>query len=327
MSQLLDQYSAEFKKKFVRDLQAGPNVPLQRLTQRFKSQSDSLRKQIDETTQSLEQKRKELEARLKTSVELEKRGEELKRLQQVAGELSAKMEALSASDDKINIQSDIISGDAEQAEHTRFEHFEQSLKSVEIVIAMFNDSAGYSSQLRAVHEVLTIQHHSLYTWGLKVDADSSDAKKYRVTDAPTCIVFRNGKETSRLAPIKSAEQLKQFVILAVDAKKVTVQTNGAMVAEGIESIDLSPHVAEAEEHSSNNWPAGYIFASPREAEISASAWQRLYLKLVPATPEELKAAGRSPWCAGSQLISRTVGAERQSAINSYQNQRRLAQLA
>src|SRR2546423_1092963 len=74
-------------------MQNKANVPLQQLTQRFKIQFDSLRQQLAVANKSLEQKRKELQNRVEKSVELETRGEELKKLQQTANDLSVKMEA------------------------------------------------------------------------------------------------------------------------------------------------------------------------------------------------------------------------------------------
>ena len=42
----VDTYSADFKKKMVRELQNKPNVPLQQLTQRFKTNSGSMQQQL-----------------------------------------------------------------------------------------------------------------------------------------------------------------------------------------------------------------------------------------------------------------------------------------
>jgi polysaccharide biosynthesis transport protein len=87
-------YSADFKKKMVRELQNKPNVPLQQLTQRFRTNANSMQQQLAMNTKTLEAKKKELQKRNERSVELETRGEELKQLQQIANDMSQKLESL-----------------------------------------------------------------------------------------------------------------------------------------------------------------------------------------------------------------------------------------
>ena len=43
---MLESYKADFKKTFVRDLQNKPNVPLQQLTGRFKTNAGSMQQQL-----------------------------------------------------------------------------------------------------------------------------------------------------------------------------------------------------------------------------------------------------------------------------------------
>ena len=87
-------YTADFKKKMVRELQNKPNVPLQQLTQRFKTNFSSMQQQLAMSTKTLETKKKELQKRNERSVDLETRGEELKQLQQIANDMNAKLESL-----------------------------------------------------------------------------------------------------------------------------------------------------------------------------------------------------------------------------------------
>ncbi len=61
----------------------------------------------------------------------------------------------------------VLKDDAKDEERARFEHFEKSLKTIELVIAVFNDSAGYSHQLEPVYKSLVKDHHSLDLWGLE----------------------------------------------------------------------------------------------------------------------------------------------------------------
>jgi capsular exopolysaccharide synthesis family protein len=90
----VDQYSTDFKKKFVRDLQNKPNVPLQQLTQRFKTNFGSMQQQLAMNTKTLEAKKSELKKRNERSVDLETRGEELKQLQLIANDMNSKLESL-----------------------------------------------------------------------------------------------------------------------------------------------------------------------------------------------------------------------------------------
>jgi capsular exopolysaccharide synthesis family protein len=90
----VDQYSADFKKKFVKDLQNKPNVPLQQLTQRFKTNFGSMQQQLAMNTKALETKKSDLKKRNERSVDLETRGDELKQLQIIANDMSQKLEGL-----------------------------------------------------------------------------------------------------------------------------------------------------------------------------------------------------------------------------------------
>jgi capsular exopolysaccharide synthesis family protein len=90
----VDQYSADFKKKFVKDLQNKPNVPLQQLTQRFKTNFSSMQQQLAMNTKALETKKSDLKKRNERSVDLETRGDELKQLQIIANDMSQKLEGL-----------------------------------------------------------------------------------------------------------------------------------------------------------------------------------------------------------------------------------------
>ena len=91
----LDQYSKQFKRQYVRDLQNKPNIMLQQLTQRFRAQGGSLKQQLDMATKDLDQKKKDLAKRLEKSVVLETSSEELKQKQQLANDMSLKLESLS----------------------------------------------------------------------------------------------------------------------------------------------------------------------------------------------------------------------------------------
>jgi capsular exopolysaccharide synthesis family protein len=90
----IDAYRAAEKKRMVREIQNKENVPLQQLTQRFRTQGSAMQQQIVKMTGNLEQKKKDLLKRFEKSVDLETRGEELKQKQQIANDMSAKLEVL-----------------------------------------------------------------------------------------------------------------------------------------------------------------------------------------------------------------------------------------
>jgi capsular exopolysaccharide synthesis family protein len=94
LSAQIEQYSKDFKKKFVRDIQNKPNVPLQQLTQKYRTNMTSMQQQLAMLTKSLDAKKKDLEKRNAKSVDLETRGEELKQLQQIANDMNVKLESL-----------------------------------------------------------------------------------------------------------------------------------------------------------------------------------------------------------------------------------------
>jgi capsular polysaccharide biosynthesis protein len=55
---LVDQYSKQFKRDYVRNLQNKPNVPLQQLGLRYRTQGGSMKQQLDMQTKALEQKKR-----------------------------------------------------------------------------------------------------------------------------------------------------------------------------------------------------------------------------------------------------------------------------
>jgi beta-lactamase regulating signal transducer with metallopeptidase domain/biopolymer transport protein ExbD/C-terminal processing protease CtpA/Prc len=114
ISRKIEQYRADFKKKTIREWQNKPNVPLQQLAQRFKTQAASMQKQIAVATQALEQKKKELEARLSKSIDLETGGEELNRLQQKANDMNIRLQGL-AVDSETPKQNHKVQSDGQPA--------------------------------------------------------------------------------------------------------------------------------------------------------------------------------------------------------------------
>src|SRR4051812_7695301 len=90
----IEQYKAEFKKKTVHEMQSKPNLPLQQLTQRFKMNFASVKQQLDQATAALTKKMEDLSKQLEISVELETQGDDIKQMQEIAKDMTVKLEGL-----------------------------------------------------------------------------------------------------------------------------------------------------------------------------------------------------------------------------------------
>jgi beta-lactamase regulating signal transducer with metallopeptidase domain len=102
---------------------------------------------------------------------------------------------------------------ADQSDHATFVQFEDALRRKKpLVIALFNDSGQFQKELQSIYTDYSPRHQELHCFGMGIGAGSDDAKRYRVTAQPTCIVFRSGQETARLADINDIVRLREFVI-------------------------------------------------------------------------------------------------------------------
>ena len=90
----MEQYRADTKAKVIHENQTKPNVPLQQLTKRYKLTFGMLQGQLNAAAKALETKMADLKKRVERSTELETRDEELKQLQQIANDMSVKLESL-----------------------------------------------------------------------------------------------------------------------------------------------------------------------------------------------------------------------------------------
>ena len=121
LSRNIEQYKADTKKKILRDLQNKPNLPLQQLTQRFRTNAQSLNTQLAAMTKTLEQKKKDLQSRVTRSVELETRGEKLKQLQEIARDMSVKLQGVDidaiAPEQIVQVQQAILTKNINTAQH------------------------------------------------------------------------------------------------------------------------------------------------------------------------------------------------------------------
>jgi capsular exopolysaccharide synthesis family protein len=94
LTQQIDRYKSETKAKAIRENQLRPNLPLQQLTKRFKTTAGSLQQQLALVTKTLDGKMTELRTRVERSTDLETREEKLKQLQEIASDMSVKLESL-----------------------------------------------------------------------------------------------------------------------------------------------------------------------------------------------------------------------------------------
>ncbi len=94
MNRQIDQYRAQQKAKILHDLQNKPNVALQQLMRRYRTTMASLQNQLNALGKSYDAKMAELKKRIERSTELETRENELTQLQEVAKDMSVKLESL-----------------------------------------------------------------------------------------------------------------------------------------------------------------------------------------------------------------------------------------
>jgi polysaccharide biosynthesis transport protein len=94
IKQKMEQHRNDTKLRMVQENRLKPNLPLQQLTKRYKTQLYALNNRLMATTKELETKIADVKKRVERLPELETREEELKQLQQIANDMSVKLESL-----------------------------------------------------------------------------------------------------------------------------------------------------------------------------------------------------------------------------------------
>lgn len=94
LKQKMEEYRNQEKAKLVHENSLKPNLPLQQLTKRYKTTLLALNSQLQTATNELKVKMEELTKRVAKSSDLETRKEELKQLQQIANDMSIKLQSL-----------------------------------------------------------------------------------------------------------------------------------------------------------------------------------------------------------------------------------------
>jgi capsular exopolysaccharide synthesis family protein len=87
-------YREGLKQQYKRDKRSKPNTAVQQLTKEFGTQINFLRAQAGAVANGLEEKMKELSGRTEVSVELDSRQRDLEQLEQIANDMSIKLESL-----------------------------------------------------------------------------------------------------------------------------------------------------------------------------------------------------------------------------------------
>jgi len=94
LKQKMEEYRNQEKIRLIRDNARKPNFPLQQYTKRYKTQLMSLNGRLQAADKELKTKLEELKKRVERSTDLETREEELKQLQQIANDMSVKLQSL-----------------------------------------------------------------------------------------------------------------------------------------------------------------------------------------------------------------------------------------
>lgn len=90
----LETYRAQEKAKMLHEIQSKPNVALQQLMLRYRTNMGLVQRQLATITKALDAKLSTLQNRVAKSADLETRQKELEQLQQIANDMSVKLESL-----------------------------------------------------------------------------------------------------------------------------------------------------------------------------------------------------------------------------------------
>ncbi len=94
LNQQIEQYRQDSKLQLMHDIQTKPNYNLLQLTKRYRMLINSLQAQLGAANKTLETKMATLKTRIEKSGDLETRQEDLKQYQQIANDMSVKLESL-----------------------------------------------------------------------------------------------------------------------------------------------------------------------------------------------------------------------------------------
>lgn len=104
----------------------------------------------------------------------------------------------------------------EAIEHAHDADFEEKIKHGVALVDFFADWCGPCRVLAPIFEQVAGEMHQQARF-LKVNTDDAQktASSYRITSIPTLILFKDGKEMSRVVGIRDAEGLRTLVSSAL----------------------------------------------------------------------------------------------------------------
>jgi len=94
MNRQLDVYRAKAKAKILREIQSKPNIALQQLMKRYRTTIASLQGQLAAVTKALDADLEKVKSRVETNGDLETRKTKMEQLQEIANDMSVKLESL-----------------------------------------------------------------------------------------------------------------------------------------------------------------------------------------------------------------------------------------
>jgi capsular exopolysaccharide synthesis family protein len=94
MNRQLDAYRAKAKAKIMREIQSKPNIALQQLMKRYRTTIGSYQGQLAAVTKALDADLEKLKSRVETNGDLETRKTKMEQLQEIANDMSVKLESL-----------------------------------------------------------------------------------------------------------------------------------------------------------------------------------------------------------------------------------------
>ena len=103
-----------------------------------------------------------------------------------------------------------MSGD--HIKHFTDDSFEKDIASGVTLVDFYADWCGPCRMLSPVIEEVAGEMHETVSFG-KIDIDKNQkvAGNFQVTSVPTLILFKDGKEVSRLIGLRDAAAIKEFI--------------------------------------------------------------------------------------------------------------------
>ncbi len=100
--------------------------------------------------------------------------------------------------------------------HLTDDNFKTEISKGVTLVDFYADWCGPCRMLAPVLEQISVEMKGKATVGkVDIDAAQNTAAEFQISSVPTLILFKNGKEVSRLIGLRNAEAVKNFVLTAV----------------------------------------------------------------------------------------------------------------